>query len=109
MCVADFSKQSHLFLAFFTAVIITPANLTARIGSPARFDCLLNGNDGYTRWFKGTNLQMITTTNCIGCNASLPNGSLVINSIDQSHAGMYACFIVGDPTTATIAYLTVAG
>ena len=53
-------------------------------------------------------MHTITSASCNKCNTPA-NGSLIFNSIDQSHAGMYTCFIVNDPSTATNAYLTIAG
>ena len=112
MCAHRYlSVTKPLFFAFFTGVIVTPSNITARIGFTARFDCQPpNGTGAFTRWARGTAFQMITDSNCRNCDVA-DNGSLIFGSIDQSHNGMYTCFIVPDTdlSSATNAYVAVAG
>ena len=99
------------FLVFFTEFSILPSNVTATIGFPARFDC--QANNGYTRWAKGSNLLMITSINCDGCQI-YSNGSLAFASVNLSHRGLYVCFIIRsgtqvNPRPSINVYLTIPG
>ena len=86
-----------------------PSNVTAAVGFPARFDCQSN-NIALIRWARGSDLQMITSSNCGGCHQIYSNGSLIFASINLSHGGLYACIIVGvTPFPRVNVYLTVAG
>ena len=96
-----------LFLAFFTAFSLLPENLTARIGFPARLDCQTNITNGFIRWARGADHQMINAATCTNCTR-LSNYSLYFQRIDQSHGGRYTCVIVGLQYRVDV-YLTVAG
>ena len=84
-----------------------PRNITVRILFPARFDC--QTNDGSIRWSVGPNNEMISESNCPGCD-QIANDSLYIPTVTRAHGGLYTCFIVGGTLNSRVhVYLTVAG
>ena len=84
-----------------------PRNITARISFSARFDC--QTNNGFIRWSVGLNNEMLSESNCPGCD-QIDNSSLYIPTVTRAHGGLYTCFIVGGiATPKVIVYLTVAG
>ena len=99
-----------LFLAFFTGFAVLPTNITARNSFPARFDCKATNSDTtFVRWTIGDSNFMLSDSTCSGCMLQL-NGSLIISSVSQGHAGRYTCVLFeGSPVARYSVYLTVAG
>ena len=93
---------------------ISPINVIASLGSPARLDCRLDNPSTYIRWALGDGLTMINYDQCncivltMVSNSSLVR-SLYFNETTQGTAGNYTCLTIGRNFDSVVGSIAIAG
>ena len=96
---------------FFRLVFsVTPGNVIAKLGFPARLDCQLAMPEGaYVGWALGDGTTIIDYTTC-NCRI-LSNGTLYFNETTPVIGGNYTCLVLAGAHrgTAVVGSITIAG
>ena len=95
---------------------ISPRNVVASLGSPARLDCHLDNPEPstYIRWALGDGLTMINYNQCnctmlsLVSNSSV-DSSLYFNETTQGTAGNYTCLTIGRNFDSVVGSIAIAG